>query len=828
MFKSIDIAKFGLFTRFNWQNNLKEFERVNIIYGRNYSGKTTLSRIFDCVAQGKMHKDYADGTFTLHTDSKRTPEVTNSNLHYDGLVRVYNADFVSRNLSWLKNEDKGEIRPFTLIGSDNVVAQQEIDRIDAQLGSVEGKTGLTFDFDEKDKQREGKQMSLHETSQRLDNQLRDKANREIKANPHFLKQGTTYTISSIKGDIEKLIERTVNKKTGEVTVALKKYTPLSEDEKAKLKRTIDEAEKTLIEPMPEKEPHLRELLEAAQTLVKKRITMTKVLAELVDNDLLQAWVDQGRKINKDRGMCAFCGNPISPERWEALNAHYSKESDELKQELINLKSKLELSDKALDSYLETKGFIEKNIYAEYLSAYTETQMVWNAYVKDYKEAISKINALIDERLANIFRPVEGEPLTMDDLMGENAGNFKEIVKVINDLIEKNNDYTGKLDNKKQEARTKLRMNEVYKYCMDINYVEVTNQMEKVRLAVRKLEDEISILNKQIGQLMENRKQWELKKKDEGEAAKKVTELLVNHFGNDSLSLVPEHVEEHFDVENQDMIPARTRFVVKRGDDPAKNLSEGERSLISFCYFIAKMEDELNGPEAGKLVIFIDDPISSLDSSHIFFMYSLIDKKIAEGKKYGQLFVSTHNLDFLKYLKRLTIPLSERKEPLLSHYLIDKTRRGEEEYKCNIKAMPDYLKNYVTEYNFLFEQIYEMASPLVSGDKTKRIENSYTHYYNIGNNMRKFLECYLFYRYPNTDDPMKNLGTLFEDYVPTEVNRIVNEYSHLAFGERGIRVVDVPEIERAARKIMMAVKTKDPTHYVALCNSVHKDENVDFN
>ena len=62
----------------------------------------------------------------------------------------------------------------------------------------------------------------------------------------------------------------------------------------------------------------------------------------------------------------------------------------------------------------------------------------------------------------------------------------------------------------------------------------------------------------------------------------------------------------------------------------------------------------------KPIIWIDDPISSLDSNHIFFMYSLISEKIALNKNFEQLFISTHNLDFLKYLKRLRNTFIEAK------------------------------------------------------------------------------------------------------------------------------------------------------------------------
>ena len=95
-----------------------------------------------------------------------------------------------------------------------------------------------------------------------------------------------------------------------------------------------------------------------------------------------------------------------------------------------------------------------------------------------------------------------------------------------------------------------------------------------------------------------------------------------------------------------------QFTIHREGVVANNLSEGECSLISFCYFVAKMEDELKDEtNSSKLIIYIDDPISSLDSNHIFFMFSLIESIIAKPKKYGQLFISTHNLDFLKYLKK---------------------------------------------------------------------------------------------------------------------------------------------------------------------------------
>lgn len=60
-----------------------------------------------------------------------------------------------------------------------------------------------------------------------------------------------------------------------------------------------------------------------------------------------------------------------------------------------------------------------------------------------------------------------------------------------------------------------------------------------------------------------------------------------------------------------------------------------------------------------------------------------------------------------------------------------------------------------------------------------------------------------------------------------MNRVVNEYSHLAWAEQGMRVMDVSEVVTAAKEIIRVLKVKDIDHYVTLCKSVGVDENVSF-
>ena len=828
MFKKIDIKKFGLYKDFTW-GGLPELGRVNIIYGRNYSGKTTLSRIFDGISLGQLHKDYLDGQFTLHTDDLTVTEVRETNMSdCPYLVRVYNSDYVSRNLSWLRNEEEGEIQPFTLIGSDNVEAEKAIKEIDEKLGSVEDKKGLLYEDDVKNKAYNAKKDSYKESFDNLEWHLKNKANADIKKQNIYVKQGTSYIVNNIKRDIEEFVtaeQVTVDDKgqaleKPRIIYVVDDSVVLSEEEKEQLKKTVGETEKTAIVELPETASLLNKYADEVRTLVTKKIALSKTLQELVENDLLQAWVDKGRELHKDRELCAFCGNPIGEKRWADLNAHFSKESEELKQSLTALREKLEKANNGLDGFLEGKNITEQNIYAAFNAEYKAVKENWDNYVTLYKAAVNELLKLVDERLSNIFKPLsyESEPYDIDEQV--------VILHEINALAEKNNEYGLKLDSAKESARKKLRLDYVHQFCEDINYAEVMTRLAKEEEELQVLEHAMTIRATEIGELRAQRRQKELDKKDEGKAAQKVTELLKNHFGNGSLSLAPVQVEGEVDTETGEIKP-RTRFVVMRGGEQAKNLSEGERSLISFCYFIAQMADELNGPEAGNLVVYIDDPISSLDSSHIFFMYSLIESVFIKNLCFGQLFISTHNLEFLKFTKRIR-PVVTTGSKTISKYVVVKLGKGTtEDYRCEIKQMPDYLSKYMTEYNFLFEQIYEIAE-LNSEEEQTLYGEKYTLYYNIGNNMRKFLECYLFNRYPNTDDPLRlHLVDLFDDHVPSEVNRVVNEYSHLVWAERGMKVMDVPEVVTAAREILKALQTKDRKHYDTLCKSVGKDESVIF-
>ncbi len=98
------LKNFGIFQDFSWESNLPDFKKLNLIYGWNRSGKTTISRIFascekKCVYCEDKFKQYPEkGEFEISTDNV---SVKNVNVQDNILpIKVFNKDFIDDNISF--------------------------------------------------------------------------------------------------------------------------------------------------------------------------------------------------------------------------------------------------------------------------------------------------------------------------------------------------------------------------------------------------------------------------------------------------------------------------------------------------------------------------------------------------------------------------------------------------------------------------------------------------------------------------------------------------------------------------------------------------------
>ena len=784
MIQKIDIEKFGLFNNYEWKNSVgsKElFRNLNIIYGRNYSGKTTLARIFKSLQDGEIHKNYIDSKFKITLTGGK--EITQDNilsLDADFKIRVYNTDFVNENLSWLHNED-GSIKPFTILGAKNIELDKKIKLIDEQLGSVEDKKGLLFTFDSETLILVNKRKQLEQNNKSLNNKLREKAV-EIKRTSTIYNY-PTYQINTIKSDIGKV----------------KPDSLLTDDMIFSKTKLLKEETKDDIKKLIEKKPNFNKYLDEATEILSIEIKATETLKHLIENAVLQEWARKGIELHKNsRTDCGFCGNLIPADLWDKLDLHFNKESEDLRNQIEDKILTLNKVKEAITNFVSLK---KEDFYQKLHPSFETLESEWENNCQSYLKELNKLIEALESRAKDIFnatiKPECKDP--SDDILAT-------FIK-FNKLIDEHNSSSSTLKEAQEKIRIELRMSEVAEFAKNIEF-------EKHSKAITLLEEEIQLKNtanllakRKVDELLEEKRQLEAEAKDESKGAELVNQHLAHYFGHEELKLVA--IGDSPDIE----------FKITRDTEDVKNLSEGECSLISFCYFIARMEDEMKDElNLKKLIIYIDDPISSLDSNHIFFMYSLIESIIGKPKKYGQLFISTHNLDFLKYLKKLTSPEKHQPDSTVKaidgrqHFLIERKDKS----STFIKLAPKYLKKYITEFNYLFNQIHHCANSDV-----ETIEHTYQ--YNFGNNMRKFLEAYLFYKYPShliTLDIKLEKFFSHDSITINLINRLINEYSHLGENfERGMEPIDAEAIGKIANAVLDRIKETDIDQYEALIESI---------
>ncbi|TOM54971.1 hypothetical protein CGH74_23945, partial [Vibrio parahaemolyticus] len=90
------------------------------------------------------------------------------------------------------------------------------------------------------------------------------------------------------------------------------------------------------------------------------------------------------------------------------------------------------------------------------------------------------------------------------------------------------------------------------------------------------------------------------------------------------------------------------------DDVYNTLSEGEKTLISFLYFLECSSGSTNESSPVLLnnrIVVIDDPISSLSHNYVYDIAALIHHKVF-NENFKQVFLLTHNLFFFHELLML--------------------------------------------------------------------------------------------------------------------------------------------------------------------------------
>lgn len=131
MLKNIEIENFGSYQNFNGLAENNYFKKMNIIYGANYSGKTTLSRIFALLKNKNDPENYLNPIFRIVFEN----EIIDSSNYKENSkdLLVFNKDFINENLSFLvfNSHEIGSIKSFdaVIVGQDQILIDNKINEL---------------------------------------------------------------------------------------------------------------------------------------------------------------------------------------------------------------------------------------------------------------------------------------------------------------------------------------------------------------------------------------------------------------------------------------------------------------------------------------------------------------------------------------------------------------------------------------------------------------------------------------------------------------------------------------------------------------------------
>jgi wobble nucleotide-excising tRNase len=566
-------------------------KKINLVYGLNGTGKTTLSKYL----QNKN-------------------DVTFSNCSVDGLnnekILVYNQKFIDDNF-YQSPTQKGIFS----LASENKEAKEKIDnateeikKLTAQVKNDELKTGFQVDLEQKQKDIDDLQNTT---------------------------EGKTWEIKTKYSGGDRILEFCLEGKMGSKKALF--------DHISTLQRPLGKPEKTVEDLKKEAEATQGESAKIYEEESVKKVSFnfwkieqeevfseviigneSSQLAGLIERLKNSSWVKDGREFitepHEKNETCPFCQQKtISKDLYQEIQNYFDDTYQTKITELENLDREY------FNEYQNVKNLENELLQIDFIK---EKEVEFKLLFKDFIDNISNNWSKINNKIKspNIVVGLESSILEQKAL-----NNFLD--SIINEI---------KIHNDKVNNKQKTK-NQIIKDFWEIMRWDYDQTIENYQTQKTKLEKEKDAIITKITNLNNNiiEQQGIIKEAQKDlvniqDAIDNInTELIF--FGLEGFSIVPVGEKE---------------YKLKRpNEDIAKfeTLSEGEKTVISFLYFLELCKGKENDDEVvTEKIVVIDDPISSLSHMYVFNVAQLIKKNFF-NTEYRQVFILTHNLYFFHEL-----------------------------------------------------------------------------------------------------------------------------------------------------------------------------------
>ena len=745
--KRITKINHRIFQNFSWPSDLPTFERYNLIYGWNGSGKTTLSNLFRAL---EKKTNITDGTVEFEFEGGN--KLSGSNIYGNQTIpkiKVFNREFVEDSVFSIQRPN---MAPIFIIGEDSVEKQKQIDDHSATKAEII------------------RQLSIKETE--FAAAMREEENFAIENGRHIKMAAglagyppySNYNQASFRAKAESLIQH------GNVDDLM-----LSCDAYEVLRKVSVTDKKSTISMIASTFPPNVHLANEVETLLQTSIVANS-LAELAGAPERERWVKQGLDLlGAEETVCMFCGQELSTHRIQRLEAHFNESYKNLLAELDIAKQTINKEIQSLDIHLpDASGFYD-DLQDEFIKQKNEL----NEQKKQMLDQLQGLINLIDTKIAS--------PLQLVPLSTTPEALTMMAINEINAIIKKHNDRTE--DFNQQVAKARIRMEEHFVAQSLDTYIENKNVKNALETVCKEMQENVKDLNRKIRELEQDIVEHQ-------KPAEELSADLAIYLGHKELEIRP--------------LAEVPGYSVYRFGQPARNLSEGEKTAIALLYFLTSLKDKTF--DLGDGIVVIDDPVSSLDANSLYGAFGYLKEKTVNAK---QLFILTHHFTLFREAKNWIYYLKKKDHQKIAKYQIE----CERDANCRLSkicSLHKLLDEFDSEYYYLFDRVYSIGYHVASSATIDQ-------YYGLPNIARRLVEAFFAFKRPALLKGESDKGLLeaiqstqLDIAEKTKIYRFINTFSHLRrIGEQEHEMSILSETPMIMRSVLEMIKAEDPIHFAEM-------------
>ncbi|MDM8101721.1 AAA family ATPase [Oceanobacillus oncorhynchi] len=451
----LDLASSILFK----DDNLALDKDINFIFGKNGTGKSTISNLIK--------------------DTKVT----------DFDVRIFQGFE-----SVLGEDDRLNA---VILGEENKSVNKQVNEIDKDILNINSeieKIKLTISQPEDDKTE-----NLYSEHQNALNEKKKKENEIIKFYTDSARQ--------ISKD-NKLVNnaRSYNRNVFKGEIAKSKY--LDKGAIEKFENTL-KSEKKFAKEMFFPTLGLDKYLDSVNEILNAKVESKIIIEELQNDSEKLTFAQTGLEIHSEDDNCAFCGNKVSGERLHALKSYFS--ADEVKGLSERIIKGKELVSQQINM-LTDLNIIKNDFYPNFIESVNKLEKDLADLKVKQLTFFQNLEDSLDDKQKHLFEQ-------RDKLDLEIPSSFNDISKEYAALVEKNNDFANNFVENQENAKRELRYHEVFKLVEDfqlgvknteLESLEKTEEsareaIEKETDKIKKNEDKIVKLREDISKLLQQTK-----------------------------------------------------------------------------------------------------------------------------------------------------------------------------------------------------------------------------------------------------------------------------------------------------------------------------------